>query len=93
MDSSDRTCSFARLKFTARIFIQITLRKLSCSFRNNVINVTQDGFSLQNVTKLAGPKFCGALHNLCLYYSLETKFNDFYSLLYLKKLEYFIILL
>ena len=27
------------------------------------------------------------------YYSVETKFNEFYSLLYLKKLEHFIILL
>jgi hypothetical protein len=33
------------------------------------------------------------LNTLDIYYSVETNFNDFYSLLYLKKLEHFIILL
>ena len=33
------------------------------------------------------------LNTLDIYYSVETKFNDFYSLLYLKKLEHIIILL
>jgi hypothetical protein len=47
---SARTCSFATLKLTVKIRIQITLRKLRCSIRNNVITVTQDGFALQNVT-------------------------------------------
>ena len=50
MDSLLELVNFARLKLTVKIFMQTTLRKLRCSFKNNAVTVKQDGFALRNVT-------------------------------------------